>query len=101
MRTGICINHRDRSASEHCHTCHKPICSECVKRVGSNIFCSQACAENYANFHAKFQSERPSLIGKLIKFALVLAVLAGAGLFIGAKVLHIGSCVEWLKKFGL
>jgi len=100
MGAGICINHRNRDASERCHTCHKPLCAECVRKAGGNIFCSLACEENYAKFHRHYKSDRPSLLASLVKWALVLAVVGAAVLFIGGKVLKIGVLVEILKKFG-
>jgi len=34
-----CANHFDREATAFCQHCGKPVCSECVRNVGSSIFC--------------------------------------------------------------
>jgi len=34
-----CANHPDRERSAFCQNCGKPVCSECVRNVGSSIFC--------------------------------------------------------------
>ena len=34
-----CANHPDRERSAFCQNCGKPVCSECVRNVGSSIYC--------------------------------------------------------------
>ena len=34
-----CANHPDRDRSAFCQNCGKPVCNECVRNVGSSIFC--------------------------------------------------------------
>ncbi|MCW8128851.1 MAG: hypothetical protein KIS92_00575 [Planctomycetota bacterium] len=100
MASNICVSCH-APANERCHTCHKPVCGKCVVPVGSNTFCTKACAENYAKFNARYKGEGSGFVGKLVKLAVVLAILGGVALFVGAKVLKIGFCVELLKKIGM
>ena len=39
-----CANHFDREAAAFCQHCGKPVCSECVRNVGSSIFCEPCLA---------------------------------------------------------
>jgi len=39
-----CANHPDREQSAFCQHCGKPVCSECVRNVGSSIFCEPCLA---------------------------------------------------------
>jgi TM2 domain-containing membrane protein YozV len=34
-----CANHPDRERSAFCQNCGKPLCTECVRHVGSSIYC--------------------------------------------------------------
>ena len=39
-----CANHPDREQSAFCQHCGKPVCSECIRNVGSSIFCEPCLA---------------------------------------------------------
>jgi hypothetical protein len=39
-----CANHPDREQAAFCQHCGKPVCSECVRNVGSSIFCEPCLA---------------------------------------------------------
>ncbi|MBI3827880.1 MAG: hypothetical protein HY291_00070 [Planctomycetes bacterium] len=100
MASSICVSCH-RPAVAHCYTCHKPVCKNCAVKSGEGSFCSSACAENYAKFNARYKGEgRSSFLLKLVKLTLLLAILAGAGVFVAAKVLQIPYFVELLKKLG-
>ena len=43
-----CANHFDREAAAFCQHCGKPVCSECVRNVGSSIFCEPCLAARVA-----------------------------------------------------
>ena len=34
-----CANHPDRERAAFCQNCGKPLCTECIRNVGSSIFC--------------------------------------------------------------
>jgi TM2 domain-containing membrane protein YozV len=34
-----CANHPDRERTAFCQTCGKPLCAECVRNVGTSVFC--------------------------------------------------------------
>lgn len=101
MASSICVTCHSPAVA-HCHTCHKPVCKSCVVKSGDGSFCSSACAQNYAKFHARYKGEGgSSILWKLIKAAVILAILAAAAVFIAAKVLKIPYFAELLKKLGL
>ena len=105
MSRSVCIRHTERTATARCFTCHKPLCDECELKVEAGSFCSKSCTDNYAKFNARFQSEpRPglfALLRKLVVTCLFLAGLAVLAVFIGAKFLKFGFCMELLKRWGL
>jgi hypothetical protein len=39
-----CANHPDRERVAFCQNCGKPLCSECIRNVGSSIFCEPCFA---------------------------------------------------------
>ena len=39
-----CANHPDHEATAFCQHCGKPVCSECVRNVGSSVFCEPCLA---------------------------------------------------------
>jgi hypothetical protein len=39
-----CANHPDRERVAFCQDCGKPLCQECVRTVGSSIYCEQSLA---------------------------------------------------------
>src|SRR5580693_1328758 len=39
-----CANHPDREKVAFCQDCGKPLCQECVRTVGSSIYCEQSLA---------------------------------------------------------
>jgi hypothetical protein len=43
-----CANHPDHEAAAFCQHCGKPVCSECVRNVGSSIFCEPCLAARVA-----------------------------------------------------
>jgi TM2 domain-containing membrane protein YozV len=43
-----CANHPDRENAAFCQNCGKPVCSECVRNVGSSIFCEPCLAARVA-----------------------------------------------------
>jgi hypothetical protein len=43
-----CANHPDRENAAFCQHCGKPVCSECVRNVGSSIFCEPCLAARVA-----------------------------------------------------
>ena len=100
----VCVNHPDREATARCVTCHKPICGQCMVRVGDHPYCSQTCADNAARFAARYRPEEgPGCFGKLknmvvslVGLVFVLTVL----LLIGAYVFNIGFCKHLCELLG-
>jgi hypothetical protein len=43
-----CANHPDRENAAFCQHCGKPVCNECVRNVGSSIFCEPCLAARVA-----------------------------------------------------
>jgi TM2 domain-containing membrane protein YozV len=43
-----CANHPDRENAAFCQHCGKPVCSECVRNVGSSVFCEPCLAARVA-----------------------------------------------------
>jgi B-box zinc finger len=43
-----CANHPDRERSAFCQNCGKPLCNECIRNVGSSVFCEQCAAARTA-----------------------------------------------------
>jgi hypothetical protein len=43
-----CANHPDRERVAFCQDCGKPLCQECVRTVGSSIYCEQSLAARLA-----------------------------------------------------
>lgn len=43
-----CANHPDRERAAFCQNCGKPLCSECVRNVGSSVFCDPCLAARVA-----------------------------------------------------
>ena len=43
-----CANHLDRERSAFCQNCGKPLCNECIRNVGSSVFCEQCAATRTA-----------------------------------------------------
>lgn len=39
-----CANHPDRERAAFCQNCGKPLCSECVRNIGSSIYCEPCYA---------------------------------------------------------
>ncbi len=105
MSIGFCVRHPDRPASARCHSCHKPVCADCVVQEGSNTFCSKTCRDNYVRFHGRYTPEgKPGCLSKLknlVVGVLALAVFGGLAVYAGAKLLHVSLCIELLKRVGL
>ncbi|MFH1680515.1 MAG: hypothetical protein ABIH26_07715 [Candidatus Eisenbacteria bacterium] len=75
-----CLNHKSVPATVQCFQCHKPVCDECRCTTALGDFCSDACAGKYAEFKASYREARlhqPSLVLRLVKLAVALAVLLG------------------------
>ena len=43
-----CANHPDRERVAFCQDCGKPLCQECVRTVGSSVYCEQSLAARLA-----------------------------------------------------
>jgi TM2 domain-containing membrane protein YozV len=43
-----CANHPDRERVAFCQDCGKPLCQECIRTVGSSIYCEQSLAARLA-----------------------------------------------------
>jgi hypothetical protein len=43
-----CANHPDRERTAFCQNCGKPLCAECVRAVGTSIFCEPCLAARVA-----------------------------------------------------
>jgi hypothetical protein len=43
-----CVNHPDRERTAFCQNCGKPLCAECVRNVGSSVFCEPCLAARIA-----------------------------------------------------
>ena len=47
--TGMnCANHPDRERAAFCQNCGKPLCTECVRNVGTSVFCEPCLAARVA-----------------------------------------------------
>src|SRR5580698_5200450 len=44
-----CANHPDRPRVAFCQNCGKPLCTECVRNVGTSVFCEQCLAARVAS----------------------------------------------------
>jgi hypothetical protein len=101
MSIGFCIHHPDRPATARCHSCHKPVCADCVVQNGANTFCSSTCRDNYVRFYGRYTPEsRPGCLNKLknlLVTLIALTILAGVAVLVGALWLHIGFCQGLLQ----
>jgi len=43
-----CANHPDRERAAFCQNCGKPLCTECVRNVGTSVFCEPCLAARVA-----------------------------------------------------
>jgi hypothetical protein len=43
-----CANHPDRERAAFCQNCGKPLCAECVRNVGTSVFCEPCLAARVA-----------------------------------------------------
>ena len=43
-----CANHPDRERTAFCQHCGKPLCPECVRNVGTSVFCEPCLAAKVA-----------------------------------------------------
>ncbi len=103
MAKDLCINHTSTPAVTRCFSCHKPLCGQCIIREGTGNFCSSACAVNYAKFSHLSGPSGPGIFTKIkngIVTIIFLVLLAGIGVFAGAKLFHVGFCIDILKLFG-
>jgi hypothetical protein len=105
MAASVCMNHPEREATSRCHTCHKPLCTDCSIEDATNTFCSIKCEENYRKFAGRKVVEKgPGILARLWGWTMTLLFLAGllaVGVFIGARFLNIGFCIDLLKRVGL
>jgi hypothetical protein len=75
----VCPNHPSEQAVAKCHTCFKPACQECVKKINGRDYCSVECAANDARTQQNIDKGKKGFLGKLIKPIIILAVLGGLG----------------------
>lgn len=105
MASSVCINHTDRIATARCHTCHKPLCADCVLKGEAGTFCSVNCQANYEKFMGQYEvRRRPGFFTKLKNLLVTLfalGLIAAVVLFVGGKIMHWGWCVDLLKRMGL
>ena len=43
-----CANHFDRERTAFCQHCGKPLCTECVRNVGTSVFCEPCLSAKVA-----------------------------------------------------
>ena len=46
-----CANHPDRERAAFCQNCGKPLCTECVRNVGTSVFCEPCLAARVRTWH--------------------------------------------------
>jgi len=98
-----CLNHPDRTAVARCHTCHKPLCRECVVSTTEGSFCSRECASKAADFKAHYKGPvktGPGLVARVIKLAILVVVIAVVLVVAGKAVPAVGSVVSRLPILG-
>jgi len=44
-----CANHPDRERAAFCQNCGKPLCTECVRNIGTSVFCEPCLAARVAS----------------------------------------------------
>ncbi|GMV99877.1 MAG: hypothetical protein AMXMBFR84_10160 [Candidatus Hydrogenedentota bacterium] len=79
----VCINHTGVEAVGRCKQCGKPFCNACKVMGPTGLFCSDDCKVKHENFvkkAAEYDHKKGGIglghtIGKLIKYAVVLAIL--------------------------
>jgi len=79
----VCLNHTGREATTKCATCFKPMCEECAKPSGDQVFCSETCIQNYIASADRIADiavrDKARARKKLIKRIITLIILAGIG----------------------
>jgi hypothetical protein len=75
----VCPNHPSEQAVAKCHTCFKPACKECVKKINGRDYCSVECAANDARTQQNIDKNKKGFLAKLIKPIIILAILGGLG----------------------
>lgn len=75
----VCPTHPSEQAVAKCHTCFKPACKDCVKKINGRDYCSVECAANDARTQQSIDKNKKGFLGKLIKPIVILAILGGLG----------------------
>jgi hypothetical protein len=60
-----CANHPDRERVAFCQDCGKPLCQECVRTVGSAVYCEESLAARLAGAGAPPPSGAPYMPGAI------------------------------------
>ena len=81
----VCLNHTDRPAVSRCLSCRKPVCEECIVESNGEKFCSVICREGHertnANMDAYREKSGGGFFGKIIKLAILAAIIYFAWMY--------------------
>ena len=99
-----CLNHPERTAVARCKQCHKPLCERCVKKMPGGVYCSDECYQKMGDFQDRVkdldeQRGRRTPLGKLVKWAIILAVVVAIlyFVFVAQGVRSFGDFIGMIK----
>ncbi|MEK7486158.1 MAG: B-box zinc finger protein [Planctomycetota bacterium] len=103
--TKYCLTHKDALAEAFCRKCHRPVCSLCVIREGTETFCSTLCFTEFKAFKVAYRQNpeiRLSLFKRLFRGVLslmIVGIFLTVGVHYGKKQFPVLESYDYLGKY--